>query len=73
MKTYKLDDTTIMQIVRLLQMGLLTGTDVADQLRTLELTTTDTDTLVPSPEYVETFDENLNKLVELAETSSTEE
>lgn len=73
MKTYKLDDTTIMQIVRLLQMGLLTGTDVADQLRTLELTTTESGTLVPSPEYTETFDENLNKLVELAEASSTEE
>lgn len=73
MKTYKLDDTTIMQIVRLLQMGLLTGTDVADQLRTLELTTTDTDTLVPSPEYAETFDQNLARLVDLAEANSTEE
>tara|TARA_A100001037_G_C14824039_1_gene489024 strand:+ start:472 stop:696 length:225 start_codon:yes stop_codon:yes gene_type:complete len=74
MKEFKLDDTTIMQIVRLLQMGLLTGTDVADQLRTLRLSTKDdTNLLVPSPDYVEEFDENINKLVETAESATDTE
>lgn len=70
----KLDDTTIIQIVRLLQLGMMTGTDIADQLRTLELTVSkETGTLVPSPDYVETFDANLNKLAELAETAQATE
>ena len=73
MKSYKLDDTTILQIVRLIQMGMLTGTDVADQLRTLELSLKeDTNLLIPSPEYAEQFDENVGKLVELAEAAVPE-
>ena len=32
----KLHDSAISQIVRLIQLGILTGTDVSDQLRTLE-------------------------------------
>ncbi len=74
MKNYKLDDTTILQIVRLLQMGMLTGTDVADQLRTLELSVKeDTRTLVPSPDYADQFDKNVNKMVEMAEAAKPTE
>jgi hypothetical protein len=72
-KILKLDDSSIVQIVRLIQMGMLTGTDVSDQLRTLRLTVEkDTDRLVLSQEYAKTFDENLNRLVELAENSTKE-
>ena len=74
MKNYKLDDTTILQIVRLLQMGMLTGTDVADQLRTLELSVKeDTRTLVPSPDYADQFDKNVNKMVEMPEAAKPTE
>ena len=74
MKNYKLDYTTILQIVRLLQMGMLTGTDVADQLRTLELSVKeDTRTLVPSPDYADQFDKNVNKMVEMAEAAKPTE
>ena len=72
-KILKLDDSSIVQIVRLIQMGMLTGTDVSDQLRTLRLTVEkDTDRLVLSQEYAKIFDENLNRLVELAEISTKE-
>jgi len=68
-KNFKLDDSTIAQIVKLIQMGILTGTDVTDQLRTLRLTVDeDTDRLVPSQEYSESFEENLNRLMELADS-----
>jgi|TARA_R110002074_G_scaffold16872_7_gene56039 hypothetical protein len=60
----KLSDDAISQIVRLIQMGILTGTDVSDQLRTLELTVDD-DRLQPSQDYVETFEKNLEKMQEL--------
>ena len=54
----KLNDTTIAQIVRLIQLGILTGTDVSDQLRTLECVVQD-GSLVPNPDYMEVFEKNL--------------
>lgn len=73
-QNFKLDNTTIVQIVRLLQLGMLTGTDIVDQLRTLELSVSpETNALVPSPDYVEIFDENLNKMTEMAESAKTTE
>lgn len=67
MKNLKLSDTSIGQIVQLLQMGILTGTDISDQIRTLRL---DVDAsinqLVPSAEFLETFSENLKRLEDRA-------
>ena len=60
---YKLSDAAIAQIVQLLQLGILTGTDVTDQLRILCLTVDeDGNKLIPSPEFVEIFNENLQRL-----------
>ena len=36
-QSYKLSDSTIAQIVQLIQLGILTGTDVSDQMRTLKV------------------------------------
>ena len=68
MKHMKLSDLAIAQIVQLVQMGILTGTDISDQIRTLRLDVdTETVQLVPSQEYLETFSENLARLEGLAE------
>ena len=67
MKNLKLADESIGQIVQLLQMGILTGTDVSDQFRTLRLDVGDKGELVPSQEFSEMFDENLRRLEEQAE------
>ena len=40
-KVYKLADATIAQIVQLIQMGILTGTDISDQMRTLRVIVAD--------------------------------
>ena len=70
MHELKLSDIAIAQIVQLIQMGILTGTDVTDQLRTLKLTVEDGDNrLVPSPEFVETFNENIERLTKKADES----
>tara|TARA_B100001287_G_C22426118_1_gene409162 strand:- start:112 stop:339 length:228 start_codon:yes stop_codon:yes gene_type:complete len=61
-ETYKLSDATIAQIVQLVQMGILTGTDVSDQIRTLRVTANDTGFIEPDPEFVEIFNENLERL-----------
>ena len=63
-KTLKLHDSTIAQIVKLIQLGILTGTDVSDQLRTLECIEED-GKLVPNPEYMEVFEKNLAAMAEL--------
>lgn len=65
-QTYKLSDSTIAQIIQLVQMGILTGTDISDQIRTLRVVTTDDGTVAPDPEFVETFNKNLTKLAEIA-------
>jgi len=66
-KSYRLADATIAQIVQLIQMGILTGTDVTDQIRTLRVIALDDGTVVPDPEFVLIFNENLSKLEELAD------
>lgn len=62
-ENYKLDDSTISQIVRLLQLGILTGTDVTDQLRTLECKVED-GKILPDPQYMEVFEANLKSMEE---------
>ena len=54
----KLADEAISQIVRLIQMGILTGTDVTDQLRTLELVV-EGNSAKPSDDYLEMFENNI--------------
>jgi len=71
---YKLSDSSIAQIVQLLQLGILTGTDVSDQMRTLRLSVDKNKTeLVPSEDYLEMFKENLAKLQEAADNLSTQD
>lgn len=60
-KVLKLSDDSIAQIVRLLQVALLTGTDVSDNLRMLELVEED-GSLNVEPAYLEQFDANLQKI-----------
>ena len=68
--TYKLSDNTIAQVAKLLQVALLTGTDIVDNLRTLRLTLNE-DVLEPDDEYLANFESNLNKLIEnLAEVTT---
>ena len=66
MKTYKLSDSCISQIVRLIQLGILTGTDVSDQLRTFEIVATEDGTLQPSPDFLENFEKNIQNMAEEA-------
>ncbi len=62
-QSYKLSDSTISQIVQLIQLGILTGTDVSDQMRTLKVVLDDeTKTVCPDPEYLSLFEENLEKM-----------
>lgn len=62
-ETLKMSDETISQIARLLQVAILSGTDVVDNLRTMRLINND-GVLVPDPVFVEGFEKNLEKMLE---------
>lgn len=61
--TYTLSDDTIAQIARLLQIAILSGTDIVDNLRTLQLTANDDGSLSPETVYLRNFDESINKMI----------
>ena len=60
---YKLSDNAIGQISKLLQLAILTGTDIIDNLRTLKLVA-DGNRLDLDPEYVKYFEQNLSQMTE---------
>ena len=61
-ESYKLSDTVIGQIAKILQLDILTVTDITDNLLLMRLVVQD-DVLVLEPQYENTFDENLNKML----------
>ncbi len=66
---YKLSTKSIAQIIQLIQLGMLTGTDVSDQLRTFRLCVDEeTSSLVPSKEFTDSYNINLAKLAQKAES-----
>ena len=68
----KLTDTSIAQIAKCLQVAILTGTDVVDNLRQLEFVIVG-DNIDISPEHLETFQKNLQKLLVSAKEKQTKE
>ena len=63
----KLDDSAIVHIAKCLQIAILTGTDVVDNLRQLELVEED-DALFIEPGHAKQFEENIQKMLSEAET-----
>lgn len=68
----KLNDICISHIAKLVQLAILTGTDIVDNLRQMELSQENENYLMLEPVYAQAFDENLNKMIEsiLASASS---
>jgi hypothetical protein len=60
----KLNDTVIAQIVKLIQMALLTGTDIVDHLRMMMLEKGENDNLVMNSEYQKVFDASIEKMLQ---------
>ena len=68
----RLDDSVIAHIAKLVQIAILTGTDVVDHMRMVRLSDSDS-VLFLDPEYQESADENIKKMLEHAESFSIEE
>jgi hypothetical protein len=67
---YKLSDSTIGQIAKLLQLAILSGTDVVDQLRTLKVVVIE-GVLELESNYAEQFEKNLESMLAAVEDHTT--
>lgn len=78
-KTFKFDDTVISTIAKTLQLALLTGTDIVDNLRTIEVEEKSDGTLGITPNYNSQFEHWIAQMLEELEanqnttTENTEE
>lgn len=64
---YNLSDEFIAQLAKLLQMALLTGTNLADNLRLVRVSPTEDGTVVLTEEYKKNFEANIEKMLAEAE------
>tara|TARA_B100000282_G_scaffold257417_1_gene204301 strand:- start:299 stop:565 length:267 start_codon:yes stop_codon:yes gene_type:complete len=62
-QTFNLDDTTIAQIAKCLQVAILTGTDIADNLRQLQLEIKDNNKVGVTDNYLSTFQDNIERML----------
>ena len=72
-QTYNLEDQTIAQIAKCLQVAILTGTDIADNLRQLELEVKDDGKIGVTEEYLGIFNNNIEKLLNDVQAPITNE
>ena len=64
-----LEDAAIAQIVKLIQMALLTGTDIVDHLRMMQLEVSDNNKIVLNTEYSKIFNEQIEKMLKASKQS----
>jgi len=71
---YSLSASTIGQIAKVLQVAILTGTDIVDNLKMMKLTVSDEGTLDPSEGYVDIFNNNIERMMsEVSDDNASEE
>ena len=70
-KDFKLDDNVIAHIARILQISMLTGTDIIDHMRMIRLSSKD-DVLVLQEEYANIFDGSLDSMLKNAQEKQGE-
>ena len=61
----KLDDKVIGHVAKVLQVAIITGTDVVDNLRSMELSLDENSgKLTVDNDYLKSFDRNVNGMIE---------
>lgn len=59
-----LHDSSIAHIAKLIQMAILTGTDIVDHLRMAQFETDEDNKIFVNQEYLEVFEEQIKKMLE---------
>lgn len=70
-KVFKLEDSVVGHIAKVLQVALLTGTDIIDHMRMIRLSDSDQG-LVLEEEYKSAFDGSLDTMLENAQQKTSE-
>ncbi len=73
MSTFKFNDDVLATIAKTLQMALLTGTDIVDNLRTIEVQDNGDGTLSCTPNYNSTFEHWVAKMLEELEEANAKQ
>ena len=68
----KLNDEVIAHVAKLLQLAILTGTDIVDHMRLIRLDSNDNGELTLDSEYAENADKNIQKMLEEIDTLTGE-
>lgn len=69
----KISDTCIAHLVKLIQMAFLSGTDIVDHLRMMELVySTQTKMLEIEAEYLEHFNSSIDKMLQEIEQQNAQ-
>ena len=68
MENLTLTDNAISHVAKLIQVAILTGTDIVDNLRMAQFVNNDGQ-LEISPDYHETFNANIQRMMEEAQTA----
>ena len=72
-KIYRLDDEVVAEVARSLQRALLTGTDIVDHIRAIELNVArGSDAIILSPDYLERTQANDQRMVDEAQDLALE-
>jgi len=71
-KAYNLDDNVISEIARLLQVALLTGTDIIDNLRTIRVERVG-DMMTLHESYIDSQTENIERMLSEAAKLATDD
>ena len=61
-KTFQLDDSVVGHLAKILQVALITGTDIIDHMRMVRLSNKES-TLFLEEEYQKTFDSSLDVML----------
>ena len=69
---FKLDDSSIAHIVKLIQLGFITGTDVVDHFRMIQFVSDDSGSLHLEPDYEKNQTANIEKMLAQASESMQE-
>tara|TARA_B100002019_G_C20757243_1_gene351287 strand:- start:221 stop:469 length:249 start_codon:yes stop_codon:yes gene_type:complete len=63
LNNFKLDDSSIAHIVKLIQLGFITGTDIVDHFRMIELVSDDDGNLYLDKSYEKRQAQNIEKML----------
>lgn len=72
MENLRLSDDSIATIAKLLQIAILTGTDIVDNLRTVTFTVSD-DKLVPTQQFVDALNNSIEGMIQRQQESGSDQ